>query len=144
MRPMATAQARAVDFWMNVVKHDGGCWEWGRAISAAGYGMFWWEGKVKLTHRLAYEMMVGKIPAGLVLDHLCKNTKCCNPAHLEPVTQKINVYRSDAVTAKKRLQTHCIHGHSLENAIIKKDGRRDCRECDRARCAKYRAKRGNK
>lgn len=142
MRAMASVESRTVDFWANVEKSDG-CWNWTRAISAAGYGVFWWLGKIRLTHRLSYEMAVGKIPDGLVLDHLCRNPKCCNPSHLEAVPQVTNVRRGEGITNAKRSQTHCIHGHSLEDALVKPGNRRDCRECNRIRCTEYRKKRGN-
>jgi hypothetical protein len=65
-----------------------GCWLW-RRFSWKGYGVY----KGKQAHRVLYEQLVGPIPAGLVLDHLCHRTLCVNPTHLEPVTSQINTHR---------------------------------------------------
>lgn len=66
-----------------------GCWLWQGTLDPLGYGRF---GR-KLAHRCGYERHIGPIPAGLVLDHLCVNPPCVNPAHLEPVTQSVNMQR---------------------------------------------------
>jgi hypothetical protein len=75
-----------------------GCWEWQRAtMPNGGYGRLarsLAEG-TRAAHRISYEEFIGPIPEGLVLDHLCNNTGCINPLHLEPVTQAENVYRID-------------------------------------------------
>jgi HNH endonuclease len=70
---------------------DTGCWVWQRAKTTAGYGQMYVDGKMAYTHRVFYEGYVADIPAGLVLDHLCRNPSCCNPDHLEPVTFAENV-----------------------------------------------------
>lgn len=69
-------------------------------IKNNGYGEFFTQrvnGKVKMVHahRFSYEVVKGKIPDGLVIDHLCRNSKCVNPDHLEPVTQKENIIRGN-------------------------------------------------
>lgn len=61
-----------------------------------GYGRIWWQGRELMAHRLSYEAHVGPIPDGLVLDHTCTNRCCINPAHLEPVTGKVNTHRGQA------------------------------------------------
>jgi hypothetical protein len=110
-----------------------GCWVWTGSISNRGYGQVGVEGKVRSTHRVAYEQLVGPIPAELQIDHLCRNKACCNPAHLEPVTARENTQRRPDVN-----KSHCIHGHELTelNLIVKvrPDGSemRNCRECQRA------------
>ena len=84
---------------------EAGCWEWtgsrrpGRA-SSVGYGQMRFEGRNYFTHRLAYQLWVGPIPDGLTIDHLCRNTLCFNPAHLEAVTIQET---SDAVPGPTRL-----------------------------------------
>lgn len=74
-----------------------GCWEWSGATTPNGYGVIGrgrrGEGNV-MVHRAAYEELVGPIPAGLHVDHLCRNRLCCRPDHLEPVTQAENNRRS--------------------------------------------------
>jgi hypothetical protein len=92
-------------FWAKVDK-SGDCWQWTAALNSAGYGKFSVGSKQQLlAHRYAYELMVGPIPEGLELDHLCRVRRCVNPAHLEPVTTRENVMRGYA------RKTHCVHGH---------------------------------
>jgi hypothetical protein len=117
------------------------CWNWTGALDN-GYGRF--QGgprgsKVHRAHRLAYELLVGPIPEGLVLDHLCRNRRCVNPDHLEPVTNRINVLRGEGWAASRARQTHCIHGHEFTPAntyVDPKRGTRGCRECRRGRQTK--------
>lgn len=73
-----------------------GCWVWGGAKSPKGYGCVRYQGRVQRTHRVVYLLMVGSIPDGLELDHLCGNEPCCNPQHLEPVTGALNLARAKA------------------------------------------------
>jgi len=78
-------------FWAKVDRRaEGECWEWHGWRNAKGYGMFRpdWKGNARRVHRLAYELLVGSIPPGLALDHLCRNRACVNPSHLEPVTDE--------------------------------------------------------
>ena len=73
------------------------CWNWkGAKVTTRGltYGIYRLSnGKAKKAHRLVYETSVGIIPIGLEMDHLCSNTLCVNPKHLEPVTHAENVRR---------------------------------------------------
>ena len=78
-------------FWSKVNKTDT-CWIWTAAKNQDGHGRFR-HGRLVLAHRFAYELLVGPIPKGLDLDHLCQNPACVNPAHLEPVTRKENTRR---------------------------------------------------
>jgi hypothetical protein len=73
------------------------CWHWRGAVTSSGYGSVGHEGRLWSTHRLAYELLIGPIPDGLHIDHLCLNKLCCNPWHLEPVTQQENRRRQHAV-----------------------------------------------
>lgn len=66
------------------------CHVWMGAVSDRGYGNFWLHGRTVLAHRQAFEWAVGPIPPGLELDHLCRVTRCVNPAHLEVVTHAEN------------------------------------------------------
>ena len=74
------------------------CWSWTGVLTKSdgkGYGRVTFRGKKYLVHRVVYEAMVAEIPAGLQLDHLCRNRTCVNPWHIEPVTGRINVLRGD-------------------------------------------------
>jgi hypothetical protein len=133
-------------FWNKVTKKENGCWIWIAAINNHGYGVFRLNHKNMLAHRIAYELIKGKIPDGLTLDHLCKNPPCVNPDHLESVTLKENILRGESVSAKKAQQTHCKHDHLLiqENCYPKAwaKGMRVCKICSRItsaeRLKKYR------
>lgn len=66
------------------------CWQWQGCTNGTGYGQISLDAKMRYAHRLAYELMVGPIPEGLVIDHLCRNKGCVNPDHLEAVTTEVN------------------------------------------------------
>jgi hypothetical protein len=121
------------NFWAKVDKTES-CWLWTGALDRQrhGYGVFG-TGKDRVkAHRFTYQLALGAVPSGLVLDHLCNNTRCVNPEHLKAVTQRENVLRSAGITAAQARQTHCKRGHALSgaNLFIKGDGR-ECRECKR-------------
>ena len=132
------------------VEAESGCWEWQRAISPKGYGWLWrGNRKYLMAHIASYEHHVGPVPDGLVLDHLCRNRACINPAHLEPVLNKVNVLRGEGITAINARKTHCDNGHEFtpENIYTRRGTDwRACRECmrvrDRARKAAARIARG--
>lgn len=106
------------------------CWDWPGYKSGPGYGYAWYGAGPVRVHRAVYELLVGPIPFGYVLDHLCRNRACCNPAHLEPVTQAENLRRAGV----NRRKTHCIRGHPFDeaNTIVSKKGDRNCRICTNA------------
>lgn len=116
----------------------GPCWIW------TGYVMPFGHGQVNrgtglgtaLVHRVVFEHLMGDVPEGLELDHLCRVPACCNPQHLEPVTHAENVRRGRANEVARRLaaqRTRCVNGHPYEGANyrITKNGRRRCRVCNR-------------
>lgn len=108
-----------------------GCWYGPRAPRADGYTPMRVEGNWTYAHRLSYEIANGPIPEGLDLDHLCRNPRCINPDHLEPVTRRENLLRGDTVVAANALRDECIHGHLFtpENTYVDGRGRRTCRAC---------------
>ncbi len=113
-----------------------GCYLWLGTILKDGYGIFWFNGKNVLAHRYSYVQSNGTIPPGLQLDHKCRVRCCVNPDHLEPVTCKENILRGLAPKIARERQlskTHCPHGHpySGKNLILRKNGKRQCRECVR-------------
>src|SRR5688572_13326968 len=99
-----------------VVEPDG-CWQWTGSFMPNGYGRLIVKRHTVLAHRFAYELLVGPIPAGLQIDHLCRNRACVNPAHLEPVTIKQNLLRSPITNAARNAaKTRCLHGHEFTAA----------------------------
>lgn len=66
------------------------CWEWTGSISASGYGIIRHEGRSRPAHRSTYELFIGGIPDGMIIDHLCHNRSCVNPDHLRLATYKQN------------------------------------------------------
>jgi hypothetical protein len=129
----------ALDRFMdNVRVQENGCaiWIGGSRNCGTDYGGFNFRGKRYLAHRYAYEQLIGPIPEGLSLDHLCRNPRCVNPAHLEPVTHRENVVRGIGVPAVNARKTHCKRGHPFSEANTRvrlKKGRpgRECRTCIR-------------
>lgn len=86
------------------VDEQSGCWLWQRgAHNRKGYGRIRVGGVKFMVHRFAYEAMVGPVPDGMQLDHLCRNTRCVNPGHLEPVTPGENVRRERKVRVARSL-----------------------------------------
>lgn len=118
-------------FWPKVAKSDG-CWEWLASKNEAGYGRIGTNSRGSFyAHRISYELRKGAIPPGFVVDHLCRNTSCVNPAHLEAVPQRVNVIRGYRCVA-----THCKYGHEFtqENSYHRPDNpvKRECLTCRRS------------
>lgn len=109
--------------------NDNWCWIWTGA-KTGGYGRITVARKQYVTHRYIYELLVGPIPEGLQIDHLCRTPPCVNPAHLEPVTALENTRRSHGPGRR----THCPNGHPYAgDNLIRYAGRRYCRACRDAR-----------
>jgi hypothetical protein len=114
-------------------KRVGSCVEWQGYISG-GYGRLRINGSGVQAHRASYEVHVGKIPDGLQLDHLCRNMRCINPQHLEPVTASENQRRGTSPASTNANKTHCIHGHEFSEENTERRGSvRVCRQCRRRR-----------
>jgi hypothetical protein len=127
-------------FWVKVDrKAPDQCWLWLGGHSNEGYGQFsqshgFEKRRTLLAHRVSYDLLVGSVPTGLHLDHLCRTRGCVNPAHLEPVTCRENLLRGATLQAQNARKTHCIHGHPFtpENTYVpplRRNGLRACRQC---------------
>lgn len=123
------------------VRQQGDCWSF-TSVGAEGYGQFHVNRLPKLAHRWAYEYLVGPIPEGLHLDHLCRNRACVNPAHLDPVPRAVNIRRGISFAAENAAKTHCLRGHPFDaENTYGHGGKRLCRACQAERCRRYEAKR---
>ena len=125
-------------FWSRVSKTET-CWLWMGAKLPVGYGRF---SGAEYSHRKAWELLRGPIPAGLTVDHLCKVKSCCNPDHMEIVSRGENAIRGGGIAASARIRlakTHCIYGHEYtpENTGTKPNGSRQCLTCRRAMVVKW-------
>lgn len=121
-------------FQANIFIDESGCWLWQRSLQF-GYGTAHLNGKRSRAHRFVYELLVGPIPEGMCIDHLCRVRHCVNPAHLEVVTNKENVLRGIGYTAQQARQAVCKRGHQLtgDNMRLSKKGFRVCMTCKRLR-----------
>ncbi len=147
-------------FWDKVIPEpNSGCWLWTAALTGGrcgGYGAFAFDGRratrrsggkyMKVAHRVTYETLVGEVPTGLDLDHICRTRSCCNPSHLEPVTRSVNSLRGaggDVARARTRLITHCPKQHEYSGANLYRNpkGKRSCRKCQALAQAAYRVRR---
>ena len=115
-------------FWPKVEIPDGPddawedmCWSWTGAHIPGGYGSIGVDGSQRGAHRVAYELLVGPIPDGLTIDHLCRVKDCVNPAHMEPVTSAENNRRRSAT------RTTCKRGHPFDQ--LDSNGHRQCSIC---------------
>lgn len=152
VRPQAWARHASPEerILSQVEKQPNGCWYWTGFITPQGYGTTSYHGERGTpVHRAAYDLLVGPIPDGLTIDHLCHtqdktcqggksclHRRCINPDHLEPVTAVENTKRGSSSR-----RTHCPAGHpyDAENTLVY-EGRRFCRECNHVRGATYRAR----
>lgn len=138
---MPTTEER---FWANIQKTET-CWLWTRKLGEGGYAHIFDNGISRIAHRYAYELLVGPIPEGFVLDHVkargCNHRHCVNPDHLEIVTDKENILRGDGLPAQNARKTHCYQGHEFNevNTYFINNGR-SCRVCGAERSRKSRRK----
>jgi len=146
--PVGKLIGRGVDpeirFWSRVDRRaDDECWPWQGYIDPKwGYGVFHvGQGKSFKAHRYAYELLVGPIPEGLQIDHLCRRPSCVNPRHMEPVTAAEHNLRTHGPRDHK---THCPQGHPYneENSYYKSaGGHRMCKPCLWAAQRRYQQRR---
>jgi hypothetical protein len=119
-----------------------GCLEWVAFVEHSGYARIWLNRKNVMAHRAVYEYHFGPIPAGLVIDHLCRNKRCVRPEHLEAVTNSENVLRGvgpSVVREAAAARTHCKSGHPFDdsNLYVFPDGTRTCLTCKRQRAREH-------
>lgn len=126
-------------FWSKV-EAQGPCLEWAAGRDSNGYGNFQLsETNVSVpAHVWAYRHLVGPIPEGMELDHLCRNRGCVDPSHLEPISHRDNILRGNAPAAQNARKTHCVRNHEFtpENTYLAPNGdqfRRVCKTCRRER-----------
>lgn len=117
-----------------------GCWEWTGFCDRKGYAKIWNPGGNQYAHVVMYQLRVGPVPAGWEVDHLCNNTSCVRPTHLEAVTGAENTRRRDERLGNPSARKdHCKNGHpfSGDNLFINTKGHRVCRACSRAKANRY-------
>lgn len=145
-------EGREDRFWAKVDRSGGGaaCWPWQASRTPSGYGRFGdraTQGGWRVAHRVAYQLVVGPIPEDMELDHTCHNRdvscpggsechhrRCVNPAHLDPVTTRVNLLRSPFGAGALSRRTHCGQGHAYtpENTYLRQKRAgfaRACRRC---------------
>jgi len=142
-RPFQPAEDR---FLKKVILTDDldSCWLWlgkpKKNKTGTPYGTLRVGNKLIPAHQFAYELFVGPIPQGCELDHLCRNTMCVNPLHIEPVAHRVNVLRGISPNAINARKTHCPKGHSYnkENTYVNANGHRSCKICHKTYVQQHR------
>lgn len=131
-------------FFSQIAPAHGGCYEWCGGKHRDGYGIFGVGERRFLTHRIAWAIANGDIPAGMLVLHRCDNPPCINPEHLFLGTDADNA-RDKMLKGRCWHPTHCPHGHSYSdpaNVYTSPKGIKNCRQCNRDKAREYmRAKR---
>lgn len=130
-------------FWAKVDRSEpNGCWRWLALRNHGGYGRFWFEGKQRQAHRVAYVLFVGPIPDGFDIDHLCHNRSCVRPEHLEAVSPEENTRRRRAFLTANGAKRACPAGHPYNegNTYWRTPRHRECRACRSERSSARRRK----
>lgn len=131
------ASAKSRSYPIGYLIQENACWTWVGSVDGQGYGKLWRDGRLHQAHRVIYQETLGIVPVGYQLDHLCRNRRCVNPAHLEIVTPLVNFLRGESPLAHHARKTHCLRGHLLDRNSVQKSGRRagrrQCLECAKNR-----------
>jgi hypothetical protein len=112
-------------------------------VQKTGYTFMWNNGKTTGAHRISWEILNGPVPDGAVIDHLCGNRACVAPNHLRAISQQENIMAGRHSIDNR---SHCNQGHPFieENIMVRKNGWRECAECNRVRArAVYARKKAN-
>jgi hypothetical protein len=130
-------QRRSIEAIVTQVRLDPvtGCHVWIGYRNKSNYGLARFQGRRQLVHRIVWEYKYGPVPEALQLDHICRNTSCCNPEHLRAVTAQVNVLASDNLCAQNARKTRCPK--CAGEYSVMKDGRRFCRPCFNKNYAEY-------
>lgn len=129
-------------FFAHVAESPSGCWLY-ETVNEKGYATFSLNRVPVEGHLWCYRFLIGEVPDGLTLDHLCRVRSCVNPWHLEPVPHRINILRGVGPAAVNARKTQCVNGHPFtrENTYVTPDGRRQCRTCRDRRSLQYQQQR---
>lgn len=122
------------NFFSKIEVSESGCWLWISGLKPNGYGVFCVNRRPLYAHRWSYEYHKGPIPEGLHIDHLCKVRHCVNPEHLEAVTARVNLLRSNSPTGLNARKEKCPKGHEY---TLASNGKRFCSICERERVRSF-------
>ncbi len=143
--PLTRTDIDPIEFWSRVEQRDAGeCWPWTGSINAQGYGRLRVGGREIAAHRASCVLHGVELALGQVIDHLCRNRRCVNPAHLEQTSVAVNTARGEGPTAElalARLNGMCVNGHVLSiGGLHKQRSGFTCAECGRARVRQHKAR----
>jgi hypothetical protein len=134
-------------FWAKVDRRGPDeCWPWTGNLCRDGYGFFSAHNISRKAHRWSFVVSGQEIPPTFVVDHVCRNRVCVNPAHLRAVSAYVNsMVNSEALPARNAKKTHCLRGHELRgdnliDDVLRRTGHRICKTCQMASALKWRNK----
>ena len=122
-----------------IVDPESGCWNWSAGLTDDGYGSVWLVDTSVQVHRAVWSWNRWLVCYSRELDHLCRNRRCCNPEHLEMVTEEENIRRGESAAGHNARKTHCPQGHPYSGTNSR--GERICQPCERETKRRHREKR---